>query len=174
MLIMPETDVILEIDHPHFVIKLYEDLLKIDLKGSFRGRVEEAFENTPILKETIGGILGLFAPLHVRLSDIDSARIEKTGKVKIVLPRRRDITIPIEAKEARRLVDKLNELIPVAKQRELERVVREHKLQKVADEEIEGAKTMAMLGRGKLPGLMEEEKEAEKEIEKKTEEENTD
>ncbi|MGD0979586.1 MAG: hypothetical protein ABR962_10675 [Candidatus Bathyarchaeia archaeon] len=170
---MPEKDVILEIDHPHFVIRLYEDLLKIDMKGSFRGKVEEALENTPILKETIGGIFGLFVPLHVRLSDIDSARIEKTGKVKIVLPRRRDITIPIEAKEAKRLVDKLNELVPVAKQRELERIISEHKLQKVAEEEFEGAKTMATLASSKFPALMEEEKEAEKEIERKSEE-NTD
>lgn len=174
MRIMPETGVILEIDHPHFVIRLDEDLLKIDVKGSFKDEVEEALENTPILKETIGGIFGLFAPLHVRLSDIDSARIEKTGKVKIVLPRRRDITISIEAKEAKRLVDKLNELIPAAKQRELERIIREHKLQKVAKEEIEGAKTMATLTSAKPPGLIEEDKEAEKEIEKKSEEENTD
>lgn len=174
MRIMPEADVTLEIDHPNFVIRLDEYLLRIDLKGSFKGKVGEALENTPILKETIGSIFGLFAPLHVRLSDIDSARIEKTGKVKIVLPRRRDITIQIEAKEAKRLVDKLNELIPAAKQRELERIISEHKLQKVADEEMEGAKTMATLASAKFPALMEEEQEAEKEIEKKSEEENTD
>jgi hypothetical protein len=94
---MPETGVILEIDHPHFVIRLYEDLMRIDVKGSFKSKVEEALENTPILKETIGDVFGLFAPLHVHLSDIDSAQIEQTGKVKIVTRHRRDVTLPLGA-----------------------------------------------------------------------------
>lgn len=172
MRMMPEKKVILESDHPHFVIRLDEDLLRVDLKGSFKDKVEEAFENAPLLKETIGQVFGLFVLLHVRLSDIDSVRIEETGKVKIVLPRRRDVTLPIEAEEAKRLVDKLNELIPAAKQRELERIIREYNLQKVGKEEIEDARTMAMLARAKppTPRLMEEEQEVEKEIEKKSEE----
>ena len=42
MRIMPERDVILEIDHPHLIIRLSEDFLRIDVKGSFKDKVEEA------------------------------------------------------------------------------------------------------------------------------------
>jgi len=116
MRIMSDTGVILEIDHPHLVIRLSEDLLSIDVKGSFKDKVEEALGNTPILKD----VFSLFVPLHIRLSDMDSARIEGTDKVKIVLRHHRDLTLPLGADEARKLVDKLNELIPGAKARELE------------------------------------------------------
>lgn len=51
MRIMSDTGVILEIDHPHLVIRLGEDLLNIDVKGSFKDKVEEALGNTPILKD---------------------------------------------------------------------------------------------------------------------------
>jgi hypothetical protein len=37
MRIMPETGVILEIDHPHFVIRLDEDLLKVVSPGASSG-----------------------------------------------------------------------------------------------------------------------------------------
>jgi hypothetical protein len=161
MSMMSETGVVLEIDHPHLVIRLSEDLLRIDVKGSFKDKVEEALGNTPILKD----VFALFVPLHVRLCDMDSARIEETGKVKIVLRHRRDMTLPVGVDEAKTLVDKLNELIPAAKARELELVTREHKF---AKEEIESARTMAMNTRN--PGLMGEEQESEKEIEKKNEE----
>jgi hypothetical protein len=130
-----DTDVALEIDNPCFIIRLFEDSLRIDVKGSLKSEIEEALENTPFLRETVGGILGLFAPLHIRLCDIESVRMEKTGKVKIVLPRRRDVIIPIGPREAKVFVDKLNELMPAAKQRELEHIMMEHKLQRaVADE----------------------------------------
>jgi len=62
--------------------------------------VEEALENKPILKETIGGILGIFIPLHIRLKDIDSVHMNETGKVTINLPYRRHITIQLESKHA--------------------------------------------------------------------------
>jgi hypothetical protein len=171
---MLQTGVVLEVDNPKFIIRLYEDLLKIDVKGSFKNDVVEALENTPILRETIGGILGLFVPMHVRLSDIDSVHMQKTGKVKIILSHRRDITIPIGVKEARRFVDKLNELIPPAKQRELERIMKRHKLQKIHEAEYKHAEELFAISRrppGTLPGVLEKGKEAEKEIEEKIEKE---
>jgi hypothetical protein len=121
---MPEAIAILEVDKPHFTVRLYENLLKIDLKGSFKNEIEEALENKPILKQTIGGILSMFVPLHIRLSDIDSVHIEETVKIKINLPLHRDIVIPLERKDAERLVEKLNQLIPKAKKREWERIIR--------------------------------------------------
>jgi hypothetical protein len=111
---MPEAIPVLEVDRPHFTIRLYENLLKIDLKGSVKNEIEEALENKPVLKETIGSVLSVFVPLHIRLSDIDSVHMEETGKVKINLQLHRNIVIPLERKDAERLVDKLNELIPKA------------------------------------------------------------
>jgi hypothetical protein len=109
---MPRTIKVLEVENPHFTIRLYEDLLKIDLKGSLKNEIEEALENKPVLKETIGSILGIFVPLHIRVSEIDSVHMDETGKIKVSLPHHRNIVIPLERKEdAEKLVEKLNQLI---------------------------------------------------------------
>jgi hypothetical protein len=123
---MPKTLPVLEIDRPHFTLRLYENLLKIDLKGSFKNEIEEALENKPVLKETIGGILGIFVPLHIPLRDIHSASVDQTGKVKIKLSLHRNIDISLERKGGERLVEKLNQLISKARQKnfELERLRR--------------------------------------------------
>jgi len=109
---MPRTIIVLEVENPHFTIRLYNDLLKIDLKGSFKNEIEEALENKPVLKETIGRILGIFIPLHIRVSDIDSVQLDEIGKINVSLPHHRNIVIPLECKEdAEKLVEKLNHLI---------------------------------------------------------------
>lgn len=164
---MPETTVVLEIDKPHFTVRLYENLLKMDLKATVRNEIEEALENKPILKETIGELLGIFVPLHVRLSDIDSVHMDETGKVKINLARHRDIAIPLELKDAKKLVGKLNQLVPKAKEKELDRVIKEHKLRKIAEEEEEIERTPFTSGAFPMPppqGVFEKEKEAEEKI----------
>jgi 50S ribosomal subunit-associated GTPase HflX len=110
---MPRAIKVLEVENPHFTIRLYEDLLKIDLKGSFKNEIEEALENKPVLKETIGRILGIFVPLHIRVSEIDSVHMDETGKITVSLPHHRNIVIPLERKEnAEKLVEKLDQLIP--------------------------------------------------------------
>jgi hypothetical protein len=48
---------VLAVESPHFTIKLYEGLLKIDLKGSLKIEIEEALENKLVLKETLGSIV---------------------------------------------------------------------------------------------------------------------
>ena len=109
---MPRTVKVLKVGNPHFTIKLSEDLLKIDLKGSFKNKIEEAIENKPVLKDTVGRILGIFVPLHIRVSEIDSVKMNETGKVKINLPYHRNIVIPFEHKEnAQKFVEKINQLI---------------------------------------------------------------
>jgi hypothetical protein len=143
--------------------RLYERMLKIDLKGSFRNELEEALENTPVLKETIGSVLEIFAPLHVRLYDIESVRMDKTGKVMIKQPRHRDLIIPLNPKEARMLVGKLNELIPKEKERELDRIIKEHKLsareRELEKEEIPMSRGESPLGVPPPPGVLKEERE---------------
>lgn len=109
---MPRIVKVLKVDSSHFTIRLSEDLLKIDLKGSFKNNIEEALENKPVLKDTIGRILGVFVPLHIRVSEIDSVKIGETGKVRISLPYHRNIVIPFEHKEnAQKFVEKMNQLI---------------------------------------------------------------
>lgn len=146
---MPEKKPVLEIDNPHFVVRLYRDMLKIDLKGTLKNEIEEALENKPLLRQTIGNILGIFAPLHIRISDIDDVRADESGKVKIILPRHRDITIPLQLDQAKRLIRKLNELIPTAKRRALLRAMKEQKFQKIGEERLE----MGRVGGATFPVL---------------------
>jgi hypothetical protein len=113
---MPDPIKIIVVKNPHFTIKLSDDLLKIDLKGSFKNEVEEALEHKPVLKETIGKILGIFVPLHILVSEIDSVHMDETGKITVNLHHHRNIVIPLEHKEnAEKLVEKLNQLISKAK-----------------------------------------------------------
>ncbi len=107
---------VLKIENPHFTITLYENYLKVDLKGSLKNEIEETLENKPVLKETLGHILGIFVPLHIRVSEMTSVSMDETGKIKINLSHHRHVTIPIERKEhAERLVEKLNQSISNAK-----------------------------------------------------------
>ena len=73
--------------------------------------------------------------MHISLSDIDSVKIEKTGDVKVVLLHHRNAKIPLDKEEAQKLVSKLNQLIPEAKQRELERKIEEHRVRETVEEE---------------------------------------
>ena len=109
---MPKTITVIEVDDPHFTIKLTDSLLIIGLKGSFKNDLEEAIENKPVLKETIGKVLGIFVPLHIRVSDIDSVHLDENGKIKVSLPHHRDIVIPLEHKEGvEKLFENLNQLV---------------------------------------------------------------
>jgi hypothetical protein len=170
---MSESVEILKIEKPHFTVKVTESMLRIDLKGSVKDDIEDALENKPVLKETIGRILGMFIPLHVRLSDIDSVRMDKNGDVMMKLPRRRDVIIPLDPKDAEKLVDKLNQLIPKEKEREIVRIMKEQKLQRVERAERELDKEKLFTGAGGTqfpipppPGILEKEKEAAEEQEK--------
>jgi hypothetical protein len=109
---MPKTSSVLEVDDPHFTIKLSNSLLQIDLKGSFKNDLEEALENRPVLKETIGKVLGIFVPLHIHISDVDSVHLNEAGKITVSLTHHRNIVIPLERKEdAEKLMENLNQLI---------------------------------------------------------------
>ncbi|MEM3875200.1 MAG: hypothetical protein QXU45_08740 [Candidatus Bathyarchaeia archaeon] len=122
---MSEAILVLKVENPHFTVRLYENLLRVDLKGSLKSELEEALENKPILKETLGGLLSIFVPLHIRLSDIDSVQMDDAGKVTINLPYHRNIVIPLERKHAEEFVNKLNQLIQKVKDREIrERIMK--------------------------------------------------
>jgi len=170
---MPETPEVLRIDKAHFTVRVFEDTLRIDLKGTAKNNLEEALENKPVLKETIGNILGMFIPLHVHLSEIDSVHMDENGKVVLKIPRHRDVVIPLEPTDAKRLVDKLNQLIPRAKEKELTRIIKEQKLQRAvkADRELDREELSLPGGAEPFPipephGVFEEEKKEAEEEEK--------
>ncbi|MEM3578379.1 MAG: hypothetical protein QXX51_08060 [Candidatus Bathyarchaeia archaeon] len=129
---MSKSILVLKVENPHFTVRLYENLLRVDLKGSLKSELEEALENKPILKETLGGLLSIFVPLHIRLSDIDSVQMDETGKVTVNLPYHRHILIPLERKHAEEFVNKLNQLIQRAKDREIkERIMKKRAKRKI-------------------------------------------
>ena len=113
---------VLKIDKPHFVVKLHEDTLEVDLKEGVKKELEDAVEAHPILRESLGVLFQTIVPLDVALKDITSAEVDDEGRLKIVIPLRRDITIPLEVNESKKLAEKLNELIPSAKLKDAERM----------------------------------------------------
>jgi len=135
---MPKTVTFLQLEDPYFTITLSNSLLKIDLRGSFKNDLEEALENKPVLKETIGRMLSVFVPLHIRVSDIDSVHMNETGKIKVSLSHRRNIVIPLERKEdAEKLVENLNQLISRA---ETEKIRESNARRKAEKEKIQQSK----------------------------------
>ncbi len=113
---------VLKVDKPHFVVLLHEDTLELDLKEGARKELEDVVEAHPILRESLGLLFQTIIPLDIALKDVDSAEVDDKGQLKIIIPLRRDITIPLDLNESKRLADKLNELIPLAKLKDAKRM----------------------------------------------------
>ena len=111
---------VLEIDKPHFIVKLHEDTLEVDLKEGAKKELEDVVEAHPIIRESLGMLFQSMIPLDIALKDIDSAVVDDKGQLKIIIPFRRDITIPLTVDEAESFAKKLNRLIPVAKLKDAE------------------------------------------------------
>jgi len=132
--IVVEERLVLVVDKPNFVVKLYEDLLEVDLKKGVKKEFEDFLEAKPFLRESLGFLFQTVFPLDVPLKDIESATVDRelydkvvsSGRVhaKIVIPYQKDLIIPLMADEAEELVEKLNELIPIAKKKDLEERIR--------------------------------------------------
>jgi len=120
---MSSKDMVMIIDKPNFTVRLHSTFLEVDLKEGARKELEDILEANP----TIGGNLGFFfqniIPLDVPLRDVKAVKQGEKGQVKIIIPHRKDITIPLEPDEAKELINKLNELIPIEKQRKVERLL---------------------------------------------------
>jgi hypothetical protein len=120
---MTAEDLVMVIDKGHFIVKLHSSLLEVDLKEGVRKHIEDFVEANPTLRGTLGTLFQFAIPLDVPLKDIQSVKLDDKGQVKIIIPHRRDLTIPLEQKDAQKLVNKLNELIPIEKEREIERAM---------------------------------------------------
>ena len=117
---LSEKPVLLLFDKPHFQVKVQSDLLKVDLKEGARHELEKLAEARPALRDTLGWMFQTIIPLDVKLWEIEKVQADPSGKVQIIIPHRRDIHIPLDPPESRRLVEKLNELIPLERQRHIE------------------------------------------------------
>jgi len=106
---------ILKADKPHFVVKLYEDVLEVDLKEGAKKKLERVVEAHPDLRESLGVIFQTIIPLDIALDAIESVNVDDQGRLRIFIPYRKDLAIPLEVDESRRFAEKLNELIPLAK-----------------------------------------------------------
>jgi len=133
-----EEDLIMVIDKPHFKVKLHKTLIEVDLKKGIKKELEDALEAKPALRENLGFLFQTIIPLDVPLRDIKSVNVDKKGQVKIAIPSRKDIVIPLKPDESKRFVEKLNELIPMEK----ERAFRDLQAEKRAEEEEERERTV--------------------------------
>ncbi len=118
---MSDMPAVFMLDKPHFQVKLHTDILKVDLKEGVRHELEKLAEARPALRDTLGWMFQTIIPLDVHLYEIEKVSVDQSGKVNIRIPHRKDIHIPLEPMEAERLVEKMNQLIPVEKQRHLEK-----------------------------------------------------
>lgn len=114
---MTAEDIVMVIDKPHFVVKLHTTLLEVDLKEGIRKELEDVIEAKPILRDSLGLLFQTVIPLDVHLRDIQSVNVDEKGNVKIIISHRKDLHIPLKPNESKRLVDKMNELIPIEKER---------------------------------------------------------
>lgn len=120
---MTTEDLVLVIDKPHFTVKLHQSLLELDLKEGVKKELEDFVEADSILRRSLGFLFQNIIPLDVPLKDIESVEQDEKGQVKIILPRRKNVTIPLDPDESEKLTVKLNELIPIEKQKETERIL---------------------------------------------------
>jgi len=120
---MATKDVILQIKKAHFTVKLHPNLLEVDLKEGLRKELEDVLESSPAIRRTLGYLFQFAVPLDIPLKDIDSATVNEQGHVKIAAAHRRDIHIPLKVTESKKLVSKLNELIPIEKAKAVESIL---------------------------------------------------
>lgn len=137
---MPDKPVVFMVDKPHFQVKLLSDLLKVDLKDGTRAEIDKLVGNRPALRDTLGWMFQTIVPLDVHLWQIEKVTVEPAGNVNIRIPHRRDLHIPLEPLEAERLVEKMNELIPIEKERRVERELAE----KAAEKDMDRQRTEAL------------------------------
>ena len=132
---MESDEPVMVFDKPHFTVKLYETLLKVDVKEGAMKRLEGFVESNPHLRESLGLLFQMAVPLDVPLKNIEMVRMSDEGKIQIVIPHRRDLHISLEKDEAEKLVDKLNELIPVEKAKEADKIMTSSKVEKESEEQ---------------------------------------
>jgi hypothetical protein len=140
---MTTKDVVMLIKKPRFTVKLHSNLLEVDLNEGLRKKLEDVLEAEPAIRDSLGMLFQFVVPIDVPLKDIESATADDKGQVKIAIPHRRDIHIPLEPAESKQLVAKLNELIPIEKAKEVERILEAEKIKRERGPEKAWAESVA-------------------------------
>lgn len=144
-------DLVMTIKKPHFTVKLHKTLLEVDLKEGVKKELEDFLETKPILRDNLGFFFQTVIPLDVPLKDIESVEVDKKGQVKVAMPTRKDVIIPLKPNESKRLVEKMNELIPIEKERVTRELLESEKARKALAPRIAEAK--AKIRREKMRGF---------------------
>ncbi len=110
-------DMVMVIEKPHVRVKLRERLLEVDLTEGVKRELEEIVEARPALRRTLGFLFQTLIPLDVPLRDIQETGLDDEGRVKIVIPHRRDLTIPLPPEESKTLLAMLDQAIAEEKGR---------------------------------------------------------
>ena len=141
----------MEIKKPHFTVKLHKTLLEVDLKEGVKKELEDVLETKPALRESLGFLFQTIVPLDVQLKDIESVKVDKKGRVKITIPSRKDIIIPLKPNESKRLVEKMNELIALEKERAFRDEQESEKTRRALESKVSaaqaGAESLKRIGR---------------------------
>jgi hypothetical protein len=144
-------DIIMEIKKPHFTVKLHGTSLEVDLNKGVRKELEDVLEARPAIRESLGFLFQTIVPLDVQLKDIESVKVDKKGQVKVVIPSRRDITIPLKPNESKRLVEKMNEYITLEKERAVRDAEESKKTRRAMGPKVSaaqvGAESLERIGR---------------------------
>ena len=114
---MTTSDIVMLIEKPHVKVKLHERVLEVDLTGGFRKELEDIVEARPALRQTVGFLFQTIIPLDVPLKDIETTTLDERGRVRIVIPHRRDLVIPLAPDESKPFLIKLDWLIALEKRR---------------------------------------------------------
>lgn len=147
--LMTTEDVVMTIEKPHFTVKLHKTLLQLHLKTGIKKELEDFLESKATLRDSLGFLFQTIIPLDVRLKDIESVNVEKKGQIKIAIPLRKDIVIPLELNESKRLVKKMKELILIEKDRVIKELEEAKRARKMIEPEIAEAEEEALRDRAR-------------------------
>ena len=114
---MTSDDVVTLIEKPHFKVTLHPRLLKVDLTEGVRRELEDIVESREVLRHTVGFLFQTMIPLDVPLKNIESTGLDEKGRVKIVIPHRRDLTIPLPREESKAFLTRLDETVALERAR---------------------------------------------------------
>jgi len=116
---MTTDGILMIIEKPHLRVKLHPRLLEVDLTDGLRKDLEDLAESRQAVRETLGFLFQTIIPLDVPLREIQSTGLDEKGRVRIVIPHRRDLHIPLAAEESRALLAKLDEAMSAERTRVL-------------------------------------------------------
>jgi len=126
------TEKILTIEKSNMIINLYKEKLEVDFKEGILKKVEDVIEENPLLNDSLGFLMQTVFPLDVLLRDIEEVE-RAEGKIRIIIPMRKDIELPLTDTEIDLLYAKLMELIFIEKDKYYKKILAQANAQKESE-----------------------------------------